>query len=113
MMCSIAGNNTLYSIVNGNGINSRRQSNIPRIADNKSTCSLQGHMQRDSVKSVPRNKAIDRLPLYLNALEQPESMNKNYNAAGNLPSKKRNNWSLHRKNHWQWFDPGKFLVQTY
>lgn len=88
-MCSIAGNNTLYSIVNGNGINSRRQSNIPRIADNESTCSLQGLMQRDSVKSVPRNKAIDRLPLYLNALEQPESMNKNYNAAGNLPSKKK------------------------
>lgn len=84
MICFIAGNNTGYSIVNGNGNgnNSRRQSNIPRFGDNESTCSLQGCMQRDySPKSIPRNRAIERLPLYLNgeefqsALEQPDSLN--------------------------------------
>lgn len=80
IISSITGNNTGFSVVNGS--NSRRQSNIPRIGDNESTCSLQGRLRRDySPKSIRRNRAIDRLPLYLNgeespgALEQPDSLN--------------------------------------
>lgn len=82
MIRLIAGNNIGYSIVNGNGNNSRRQSNIPRLGDNESTCSLQGYTQRDrSPKPIPRNRAIDRLPLYLHGeesgstFEQPDSLN--------------------------------------
>lgn len=92
IISSIAGNNAGFSVVNGN--NSRRQSNIPRIGDNESTCSLQGRLRRDcSPKSIPRYRAIDRLPLYLNGEEfrhppeQHESLNSTYCAiSGNISS---------------------------
>lgn len=55
-------------------------------------------MQRGcSSKSVGRNKAIDRLPLYLNELDPPESLNECYTATGNISSKNKDHLECTQK----------------